>query len=164
MGFFDRVDGTQNIPVNGLGTRGSGNRSFIDPSIFRVDTHHKFTIGNKRNKGVISLTPLHLIEEFVDEGDLGGSNTFVVIVDREHNSDGRVGKSSDSSVSDMDGVHFKILSFSVNGVFRSSMEMELNSIISVMGSELRFGIFGLESLGILIDFVDGNLSGVIIFP
>jgi len=62
----------------------------------------------------------------------------------------------------MNSVHFKVLSLSINGVFGPSVEMELESSISIRGLKMVSGESGSECLGGLPNLVDGGLGGVTI--
>lgn len=70
----------------------------------------------------------------------------------------------DSGVGGMDSVHFQIETFSINSVFRSRVEMELDSSESSTGSVNIFSNMGFKSLGVLSSFVNSNLGSVVVFP
>lgn len=61
-------------------------------------------------------------------------------------------------------MHLQVHSLSVDGVFRSSMEMELNTCEKLVCSEDIAGNIGREGLSVLICLVDGDLGGLTPLP
>lgn len=164
MGFFDRIHGTQNIPVHRLGARRGGHGSFINPTVSRVDHVHQFPIRNEGDSGVGLQVPLHLVEKLVDQFNLFFCDRAVIIIHIEDDTPGGISESIGGGLSIVDSVHLEVISLSVNSVFRTSVEMELHSGESVVRAVHRGGHFRFEGLGVLGSFVHGNLGGVTVLP
>jgi len=62
----------------------------------------------------------------------------------------------------MNSMHFKILTFAVNGVLRAVVEVELHSRETLVAAVLARGKQGIECLQVLAFFVDCNLGSVTI--
>ena len=62
----------------------------------------------------------------------------------------------------MDGMHFKIVSLTLYGMLRLSMEMELNTVISFWWFISCISKIRVERLNVLTLFIDWNLSGMTI--
>jgi len=162
MSFLNWIDRLKNIPVNVLCTWWSCNRSFISPSVFHIEHHHKFTIWNFFDEwgGARCLIPLEGSKEFINNTNLMSCNSWSWFGNREHNSHCCCNKTALFADGQMNCMHFNILSNSINCMFRSSVEMELNTVISGSCFVSISTMFRVNLLSCLSWFSKSNLRSV----
>lgn len=137
MPFFYWHHCCYHIPIDELCAWWRGHRSFVDPSVASIKMVDQFSIINLwnnriyvlvRSRRLRKLIPFHIIEESIDDFDLIGGYTIVVVFSIEDNSKSGRYHSTFDFWRVVDCMHFEIISFAVNGVFRSSVEMKLDGL------------------------------------
>lgn len=138
-------------------TRRSGDRSLINVSVVCIDHCHQISIGDQRLDWIVDLRKIDGIEESIDNLLLGIGEFGGVLVHREDDTNSSITESVESFLSKMDSMHLEIESSVVNGMLRSSMEMELSSVPLGVGTEDGRTNLGSERVR---SIVEGNLGGV----
>ena len=64
----------------------------------------------------------------------------------------------------MHGMHFQVLSNSVDGVFRTGVEMELHTVVLFRCTQVINGVHRAEGLGVLALLEDRDLGCVVSLP
>lgn len=125
---LDWVDSAQQVPVNVLGAWWSGHGSLVDPSVVHVNHLHKVAVGGhidgwSQFGGVV----FHLkrVEESIDDSHLIVGEHGGEVLNGEDDTHGSGDHGSSRLAWVVDGVHLEVVSDSINGMFRSSMEVEL---------------------------------------
>jgi len=99
------------------------------------------------------------LEEFIDNLFLPRFKTGSVVVYREHDAHGCILNFIlwITISRQMNSVHFKVVSDSINSMFRSSMEVKLHTLESIRSSKVFLWYHWVEMLCVLASFIDGNL-------
>jgi len=105
----------------------------VRPSVVEVNHHHQVSVGNHVNGWTSVLGTLIIelegVEEGIDDSLLspGELSSDFLLISREDDTEGSSEEAILGLLWVMDGVHLEVVSLLINGVLRSSVEMELLS-------------------------------------
>lgn len=162
--FFNWVDGGHNVPVHVFCAWRSGDGSSVDPSIIGVDQGEKIRVEDPVDDWIF-LIQSEVIEEVVDDFLLGPSQFGVVLFGVENDADG----SCDVTISwirlgwEVNSVHAEIEKLAIDGMLRSVMEMELNTVVMSWSAVDLLGDVGGEHHWTGNSALEINLGGECVF-